>query len=501
MNELLAFLLPPATALAGMRLARWILGEGFNVQFGFGFRFAFGLAVGMLLFSQAVLLSALAGFNGSIILGRLALIWGAVELLWLAKNAPSSLKNFHFRPGYLWLVLLLPLVYSWWVFGRLSTLEGTLEYDANAFWVFKAKILFLEQGRNLVAVLQQPNLAYLHSDYPWLVPGIYTLGYGTVGMVDEFVNKVWPFWMMVALCLAVLSIARMWQKPGPLPVAIVTIIGFLPASLEFIRNEGGTIPMFFCVNIAALLLVRAIYHKYEAAAPAILLAFAVCFSTKLEGAAYAGFCFCALAPFCLRYGWWKNKVLWKSSVAAVISLLPYVFYRLAKPVWSPESGWLHDGLAQPYAALQCAPKIWFLTVISHFFSPVFFNWEADGNHLRWTGHWTGGSSFINDQLSILPWLILVLLIISIIYKARGRIMLGVLTAVVIATWTFLSIVPGCLAEMHNHLDHSISWSFGAGVRIFDPFFIAWFLGIAALWFPERTGDPPVPQPRPKKTLR
>src|ERR1700722_1482657 len=236
--DFVAFILPPATALAGMRLSRWILGEKFEAQFGFGFRFAFGLALGMLLFSQAALGCDLAGFNAAPLLGWLAIIGGAAELVILAIKLPSALKSVKFKTGHLWLLLLLPLLYCWWVFARLSTLEGTLEFDANAFWVFKAKIFFLTQGHALVHVLQHPNLAYMHMDYPMLIPCLYTLDYGVVGGVDEFVNKVWPFWMVVALCVAILSFARTWANPRPLPIIIVLMIAFLPATFQFIRNEG-----------------------------------------------------------------------------------------------------------------------------------------------------------------------------------------------------------------------------------------------------------------------
>src|ERR1700722_15689542 len=265
MKELIAFILPPATALAGMRLGQWILGQKFEAQYGFGFRFAFGLALGMLVFSQAVLLTALAGFYAAFPLAWLAILWGGVEIALLAVKFPATWKTIKFQPGHLLLLLLLPLLYSWWVFGRLSTLEGTLEFDANAFWVFKAKILFYEQGQNLIHVLRQSNLGYAHMDYPLLVPCLYTLDYGAVRGVDEFVNKVWPFWMMVALCIGTLSFARTWQIPRLLPIAVVTLIAFLPASLEFIRNEGGTIPMVFYLGLSALLIVDSIYKESELA--------------------------------------------------------------------------------------------------------------------------------------------------------------------------------------------------------------------------------------------
>src|SRR5215469_5595220 len=237
MNQFLAFILPLTTAMAGMRLGQWILGKKFAEEYGSGFRFAFGLGLGMLVFSQAVLLSALAGLDVFALMAWVALIWGVVEIVLRIRKAPAVLKSFKFQAGHLWLLLLLPLFYSWWVFGRLSTLEGTLEFDANAFWVFKAKILYLAQGKALMDVIHQPNLGYAHMDYPMLVPCLYTLGYGSAGQVDEFLNKVWPFWMMVALSMGILSFARVWRQPGVLPIAVVTLIGFLPATLQFIRNE------------------------------------------------------------------------------------------------------------------------------------------------------------------------------------------------------------------------------------------------------------------------
>ena len=50
MKELIAFLLPPAVALAGTRLNRWLLGREWESRSGGGLKFALGLAVGMLVF-------------------------------------------------------------------------------------------------------------------------------------------------------------------------------------------------------------------------------------------------------------------------------------------------------------------------------------------------------------------------------------------------------------------------------------------------------------------
>ena len=65
-----------------------MLGQKFEYRFGAGLRFAIGLAVGMLVFSQAVLLAALAGINLAGGLAWLALIWGAWKsFCWLPKAA------------------------------------------------------------------------------------------------------------------------------------------------------------------------------------------------------------------------------------------------------------------------------------------------------------------------------------------------------------------------------------------------------------------------------
>lgn len=489
MSELFTFFLPPATALVGMRLAGWLLGQKFAAQFGFGLRFALGLSFGMLVFSQAVLAGALAGFTPWFLLARLALIWGAVELVLLAVKWPAAWKTIKFKPTHLWLLLLLPLFYSWWVFGRLSTLEGTLEFDAVAFWVFKAKILFLEQGKNLIDVLRQSDLGYAHMDYPMLVPCLYTLGYGLVGRVDEFINKVWPFWMMVALCGGVLSFARLWKNPRPLPIAIVTLIAFLPASLTFIRNEGGTIPMVFCTCLSFLLIVGAIYQENELAPAILLLALAGCFSTKFEGAIFAVACFCALLPFSLRRGWFKNPALWKCAVAAIICVVPYFFYRLARPVANSESGWFHEGAAAPFTVLHRFPQVWFLEVFARFFSAGFFRWQPDGESLQWAGHWAGWNSLFNEQLSILPWLLLAVIAVTIIYKSKGRIALAVLSGIILFVFSFLSLVVSCLYK--DSLAGAIDFACNTVGRYYYPFFTAWFLGTAAIWF---TDGKPLPAP-------
>ncbi len=487
MKELIAFILPPATAFAGMRISRLVLGRKFEENFGLGLRFALGLAVGMVVFTQSVLLTALAGINASGWLAWTALVWGVIEAGLLLPGLLGGVSRIKFQAGHLWLLLLLPVLYSWWIFGRLCTLEGTLEFDANAFWVFKSKIFYLEQGKDLLGVLHQPLLASAHMDYPTLVSGLYTLDYGAVGGVNEFINKVWPLWMVIALCLAVLSLARVWQRPQPLPVLVVVLVCFLPASLQFIRQEGGTIPMVFCTGLTALLMMRAIICADEIALAAGVLVLATCATTKLEGIIHAALWGGFVLIFCWRRGWLKSRLVWKAILVAAVCLVPYFCLRLAKPVLHPESTWIHDGLASPGSAVHRLPQTFFLNTGRQFFSPDFFNWEtADKNHLKFAGQWNGVRSLFNPHLSVLPWLMLLLGAFTFWKKAGQRLALGTLGVILLVQFMILSFAIACLAWVQADVANAIAY---AGVdtagRYYYPFFLAGFLGLMAVWIVDR----------------
>jgi hypothetical protein len=485
MREWLAFLLPPAMAFAGMRLVRLVLGQKLDDGFGLGLRLAVGLAVGMLVFSQTMLLTALAGVNTARLLAWTVMVWGTAEVILMSPKYTASLRQMEFRPAHLWLFLLLPVLYSWWVFGRLSTLEGTIDFDANAFWVFKAKLLYLAQGKTLVDILHQPSLGYAHMDYPMLVPCLYTLNYGLVNGVDEFVNKVWPFWMMVALCVATLSLANIWKRPHPLPLLVVTLLGFLPASLRFIRTEGGTIPMVFYTGLTALLMVVAFSFNDEIALAAAWLTLAGCAMTKFEGILYAAIWGCATVVFCWRRRWLKNRLLWKTALFASVCLIPYSCFRLAKPVLHPESGWIQDGLTSPGTVLRRFPQTWALNLINRFFSQDFFHWQtADKDHLQWDVQWAGLKSLVNPELSVLPWLLLFLVGFSLWWKARRRVALATLAGVIIAQFTILSFSISCLAHMQADVVNVINFSINSDsvARYYYPFFTACFLGVLSVWF-------------------
>ena len=226
---------------------------------------------------------------------------------------------------------------------------------------------------------------------------------------------------------------------------------------------------------------------------------------KFEGVVYPMFWFCALLPICWRRGWLRKSILWKSVLAAVICLLPYVWYRLIKPVPYPLSSWWQAIFASPSSVLACYPRALFLYIFGRFFNSEFFHWLLKDNiHLQWDGKWIGLNSLVNEQLAVLPWLLLVLLAFSV-WKKREWPALLCLTLTMLGMFAFLSFVISCLSytqsDTPNVADFSCAFTFygsGGMGRYFYPFFTAWFLGIAALWFDDPQPSPSAATPNPPR---
>ena len=490
MKELLAFFLPPATALVGMRITRLILGKGFYEEFKFGLRFALGLCVGMFVFTQSILLGAVVGVGWCAFLAWAAFAWGIVEVIFLAPKIPGGLKQIRFQPRHLWLLLLTPVVLLLWSFGRLNLVDGVHEFDAGAFWLLKARILYFDHGTGFFKLLHTSNLGYTHMDYPWLVPGLYTLTYGALGGVDEFVIKVWPFWMVLALCGAIFSIGSVWRRPHPAPLLMIILLCYLPATVRFLGQEGATMPLLFGVSIAGLLLVISFMRRSPLVLAAGLLALGCCAATKLEGVLYTIIWAVPLSLYCWRNGWLKNPLLWKAILLVGALLIPYGVTRLAKPVLYPEAHWLRDAAASPGIVLHRFPQTLFLGIGSRFFDLAYFDWNSpDKNHLHYIGTWQGRNTFSGAELSVLPWILLLLLGLTLWKKPAHRLALGTLLAVIIGQLCALSFIISCLAVMQGDLNEVIKFTGEIVGRYFYPFFVACFLGTMALWLLDNESNP------------
>jgi hypothetical protein len=98
----------------------------------------------------------------------------------------------------------------------------------------------------------------------------------------------------------------------------------------------------------------------------------------------------------------------------------------------------------------------------------------------------GANSFANQQLSLLPWILLPLLALAF-WRGRFRVALAWLLAIDLAVFSILSLVIACLPRMQEHLQTVIEFSTTAQVgRYSCPFFIALFLATITTWFSEAT---------------
>jgi hypothetical protein len=149
--------------------------------------------------------------------------------------------------------------------------------------------------------------------------------------------------------------------------------------------------------------------------------------------------------------------------------------------------------------LRRFPQSLFLNLGSRFFSTEFFHWQTpDKDHLQFVGQWSGLKSLANPELSVLPWLLLLLIGISFWKKPRYRLALGILIAVILGQLLFLSFAISCLARMQADLTEVINFSIGSVGRYFYPFFTACFLGVIFIWITDRSTrpSPAAPQEKP-----
>ena len=235
----------------------------------------------------------------------------------------------------------------------------------------------------------------------------------------------------MALCGAIFSIGRVWRQPHPAPILTIILLCYLPATERFLGQEGATIPLLFGVSTAALLLIISFLRGSPLALAAGVLALACCAATKLEGGLYAILWALPVSIYCWRRGWLRNPLIWKSVLVASCLLLPYVFIRLQKPVLYPEAHWLHDAAATPSSVLHRYPQTLFLGIGRRIFNGDFFNWDSpDKDHLHYIGHWQGRNSFTGPELSVLPWILLILIGFTFWKKPGRRLASGALLAVI-----------------------------------------------------------------------
>ena len=114
----------------------------------------------MYFLTQLTLGLRLAGVRWERVLTAVIMIWAMGEsVLWFRRHCVSRPR---FKPRHLWWLLLVPAGLILWCQFRLAGLLGLQEFDAVAFWAFKARILHDWAGKGNVDVVQESS-AGLHA--------------------------------------------------------------------------------------------------------------------------------------------------------------------------------------------------------------------------------------------------------------------------------------------------------------------------------------------------
>jgi hypothetical protein len=501
-DTVIAFLLPLAVALAGSRLVRLLFKE-LESTLSFGELLACGLAIGIFFLTQSILALRMAGFRPEHILSWLVMAWAVAEVVLLFRRRGAQFSQFNVH--YLWWLLMIPAALMLWCLFRLAGTEGLLEFDAVAFWAFKAKIFYLCAGPELWTWFKNPTLAYAHLDYPVTVPLLHTLTYGAIGHLNEFVTKFWNQWMLLLLGAAVLGAGKFPYKKPWLIASVATVVILMPMSVEFARTEGGTIPMFFFTVISSLQIALGMAEQRPERIRLGLLLLMATAMVKFEGVVLLAF-------------WGAVLLLDKDSRAAFLPLrkialvgllgfagwIPYLIFRLHHPAPHPESAWLGDLVKNFGSILTIAPMTCLAFLSRRFFNNDFANWiSPDNQHAVWSGKWMGLESFFDSATLGLGWMCLLVFIVAWWHGGKLRWTVVRLSLVFLVFALFIGVVwCSTHSEPLNYTGALSGSERITGGRYLYPAMMSWFVAGFVLLVraaPEKTIPAPKENEKPRSS--
>jgi hypothetical protein len=480
----IAFLLPLLTALAGVWLLRFLF-NALSERMPILERLACGFGLGMMALAALTLGFKLCGFHGYGLVLILNAV-GAMAELWCARK--TYLKSIG---NSFWKTVKSPINLAIFVAGllvflvvfRLAGLQDIMEFDAVAAWSFKAKIIHLCTGKEIVGWFSNPRLAYAHLDYPTLVPSLHAATYDSLGHVNEFVTKYWPTWMLLFLLVALASLSR--GKLGRFHAPHLFLLGvlLLPFMQTYVQMEGGTLPMVF---FTAMGFVQCSMWFVEKDRARLGLGLTLLFGAAM--AKFEGFIFLALVSGWIlllpsaRPSLKPSPRLWRTLAFCFLAALPFIFLRVQIPVLHFESGWAGYAMAQPGITASSVPKIFLLMLARLFVDPAFAKWSVTDGQLHWTGQWDGLSSLYNHQTLGLAWVgLLMTMMLWMAAPTRRPIILWAL-AVFSSVMLALSVVFASFVSISGLADVIERTADNSSGRYLFPMLLAWAVTMIIMFF-------------------
>ena len=481
-----ALMLPLLTALSGIWLLRLLFYPMFCGQMPIAEQMACGLGLGMMAVAALTLGVKLCGFHGrGWVLALTAA--GALAELWHDRKAFGNGVSGGFRkmfsdPGAVVILAVGMVVFL--ILFRLAALQGIVEFDAVAIWLFKAKILYLSTGNEIVGWFSNPRLAFAHLDYPTLVPSLHAATYDSIGHVDEFVTKFWPTWMLLFLLMALASLSRGKTARFHAPLFFLLGVLLLPFTQAYVQMEGGTLPMIFFTVMGFVQCAIGLVEKDRARLGLGLTLMLGAAMSKFEGMIFLA----------LTGGWIlllpnarpllkPSPQVWRTLAFCFLVTLPFICLRAQIPVLHPESGWAGYALAHTGITLSSAPKILLIMLARLFIAPAFAKWSAEDGQLHWTGQWEGLSSLYNHLTLGLAWVCLLMTIMLWIAAPTRRPIILWTLAVCVSAMIALSVVFASFVSGSGLNDViSARTADNESERYLFPMLLAWVSTMVILFF-------------------
>ena len=164
-------------------------------------------------------------------------IGALLPFLALFLSRHSALGTRHFKPHWLDVITVLILIgYAFY-----ATLAPPWEWDFWVIWGMKARV-FLEHGGIDWRFLESPWNAYVHPDYPLLVP----LNFDFVGLINRGWDDRWLGLLFVAWAMALLLIVRdlAARESTPTGAALVTLAAATIAVNRYVGMAEGPLIAF-----------------------------------------------------------------------------------------------------------------------------------------------------------------------------------------------------------------------------------------------------------------
>lgn len=476
-----AFLLPLLVAIFGANVLNRLFPKLYPV-IGWGERGACGLAVGILIVGQAAFGLRLMGVPAESAIWWLLLAWAGYVIirrtvLWSKDAWPNLRPCLH--PA---LLGLIPLAVLFFVLFRLAGQLSLMEFDAVASWAFKSKIIHHSKGSELIEHFSNPVWAHAHFDYPPLVPSLYALTYGAIGRVNEFVTKFWPVWMLLFVVVCVLSACRWPRQNTALGLALALGLAFMPFSLDYVFQEGATIPMFFFLTLGGIQMACAIIDNSRERLGLGILILAGAAMCKFEGAIVL------IVWLALLVSYKQTRLLLIPNrhgllLGGLVLLLfsPYLVLRFQIPVLTPESNWTKCLIESPLQVLSNFPKALFALLATQCVDGEFARWTSpDKASVVWSGQWAGFKSLLNE--TTLGFLWVGALLSAFLYRHRESrkptlLFCGVFLLYASALGVVLSALPETLDNTNALLDYCYK---STGGRFLSPAICAWVTGLVML---------------------